>query len=88
MTSKFTINNIKIIGVSSYNLPYNEDCTICRNNLNINSIYNQDKGIDSKIAIGICGHSYHEECINGWINVNTTCPICVNQWKTNKVIKN
>ena len=34
MTSKFTINNIKIIGVSSYNLPYNEDCTICRNNLN------------------------------------------------------
>ena len=85
MTSKFIINDIKIIGISLYNLPFNNECPICRNNLNNTSIYNQDKGIDSKILIGMCGHSYHEECISGWLNArNTHCPLCSKQWQCNQ----
>ena len=74
--SKFIINDIKLINSWAYNLSTNVDCTICRCNLNINSIYNLEKGLDSKIKKGICGHTFHEECIDMWIKNNKYCPIC------------
>jgi hypothetical protein len=87
MSSHFKINNFSILGVSSYILPFNNDCTICCSNLNTNSTYNKDKGIDSKIVIGSCGHSYHEECIESWLNTrNTHCPLCSKNWQTFKKI--
>ena len=79
--SKFTIKNVNILGTYSYNLPNNTDCTICRCSLNEQSLHNQEKGIDSKVVIGICGHSFHIECITPWISArNKNCPICAQLW--------
>jgi len=82
MANKFVINDIKILSSWNYNLPSNKDCTICRNNLNEPSLYNTDKGIDSKILKGICTHTFHEECINPWVHKHKTCPICFSIWST------
>ena len=83
MTNKFIIKEIKMVSFFEYNLPSNKDCTICRNNLNIQSIYNQDKGIDSVVHKGKCGHSFHQECITKWIIINRICPICSDKWCCN-----
>jgi RING-box protein 1 len=82
MSNKFIINNIKVISCWGYNLPSNTDCTICRNNLNESSLYNHDKGIDSQIQKGSCGHSFHSECINPWVIKHKTCPICFSDWSS------
>lgn len=80
MSNKFIINNINILSSWGYNLSSNTDCTICRESLNTNSLYNQDKGIDSEVVEGSCGHSFHYECIDPWVKTNKTCPICFVQW--------
>ena len=75
MESKFKINSINLLTNWSYDLPTNTDCTICRCNLNSPSIYNI-KQTDSIITIGMCSHSFHNECITPWLNKNKHCPIC------------
>jgi hypothetical protein len=80
MSTKFQVNSIKIFSSWGYNLPSNIDCTICRCNLNCASIYNQDKGTDSFVVEGTCGHSFHYECIKPWVDKNKHCPICSTNW--------
>lgn len=80
MKSKFVINNVTMINTWCYNLKFNSECTICRCNLNSNSIYTEESGCDSVVVIGTCGHSYHYECINSWIKLNKNCPICLSKW--------
>ena len=76
--SKFKINSVKLISSWSYNLSTNVDCTICRYSLNSPSIYNLEKGLDSSIIKGLCGHAFHKECINTWTKDNKYCPLCFN----------
>ena len=78
--SKFTINYIRLVNMGLYDKSKNEDCTICRCNLNDNSLYNKEKGLESEIIIGKCGHGYHKECITPWINKHPNCPICSQKW--------
>lgn len=85
--SKFIIKDIKIVSSWGYNLSSNTDCTICRCSLNTNSIYYQDKGIESTIVDGVCGHTFHNECISPWVNKNKHCPICSSTWIFNKNVK-
>jgi len=73
----FKINNINLITSSRYISPLNSDCTICRYNINNDSIYAKEKGIRSKINTGKCGHIFHEECILQWLQNNNKCPICM-----------
>jgi len=80
MESKFTVKEIKIISSWGFNLQFNTDCTICRCSLNTNSLYHQDKGIDSYVVDGTCGHSFHYECIKPWAEKNKHCPICSTTW--------
>jgi RING-box protein 1 len=80
MSTKFVVNDIKILSSWGFNLPSNTDCTICRCNLNTNSLYHQDKAIDSFVVEGGCGHSFHYECIKPWVDKNNHCPICSAQW--------
>jgi hypothetical protein len=80
MSTKFVVNEIKIMSSWGYNLPSNTDCTICRCSLNTNSLYHQDKGMDSYVVDGTCGHSFHYECIKPWVDKNKHCPICSAQW--------
>lgn len=82
MESKFKIVSMKLVNTSLYNLDKNTDCTICRCNLNENSIHSK-KAYDSLIITGMCGHSFHAECINPWIHNQPNCPICSSKW-TNK----
>jgi hypothetical protein len=79
--TKFKIKSIKLISSSCYNLDKNNDCTICRCNLNFNSLHS-NKNEESKIITGVCGHSFHYECICPWIKNQPICPICSNQWLT------
>lgn len=48
------------------------DCTICLDDL---------KSMKCKALI--CGHCFHENCINPWLKNNKICPIC----KTSLIIK-
>jgi hypothetical protein len=81
--SKFEISNIKILSAWCYDLKSNQDCTICRCNLNCSSIYANEKGIDSVIVSGVCSHTFHNECISSWIQINNVCPICFVKWTPN-----
>ena len=59
-----------IIKIKKYKL--NEDleesdnCSICLENYNKDNIINVLK----------CGHKYHKDCIDDWINDNNKCPLC------------
>lgn len=74
----FKINKSCIITSWSYIMDKNTECTICRKSLNSNSIYADEKGFNSILSKGLCGHMYHKECIDIWLNTNTKCPICSN----------
>ena len=80
MANKFTINEIKILSSSGFNLKTNTDCTICRENLNLPSLYAQR--LESSIKTGTCGHCFHYECIEQWTvkHKNKKCPICFADW--------
>ena len=45
----------------------NMECVICLSNLN------------SGCKLLSCGHSFHKECINRWLNLKTSCPVCRKQ---------
>jgi len=77
----FVIKEINMFSGWVYNLPKNNECTICRCNLNTTSLYNQEKGIESYIVSGICLHSFHQECIKPWVDKNKYCPICSAHWQ-------
>jgi hypothetical protein len=81
MTSPFDIKSINLFSSWVYNLPKNTDCTICRCNLNVSSLYNQEKGIESIVVTGICDHSFHYDCIKPWVDQNNHCPICSVKWQ-------
>lgn len=82
MSNKFVINDIKLLSCWEYNLPSNTDCTICRYSLNTQSLYNQNKDVESIIQRGACGHSFHSECIQPWIIKHKSCPICFSYWSS------
>ncbi|CAH8328932.1 unnamed protein product [Eruca vesicaria subsp. sativa] len=44
----------------------NESCVICR----------LDYENDDDLILLPCKHSYHSECINNWLKINKTCPVC------------
>ena len=77
---RFKVNYIHILTQHEHKLETNKDCSICRQNLNTNSLYNQEKGIDSYVVQGTCSHSFHNECIKPWIAVNNHCPLCSKKW--------
>jgi hypothetical protein len=85
MSREIQVNYIYMVTSWGYKLPSNTDCTICRYSLNTHSLYNQDKGIDSIISEGACGHSFHFECIKSWVDKNKHCPICSAPWIFSKL---
>ena len=76
MDSKFKIISMKLVNSSFYDLDKNTDCTICRCNLNENSLYTSNKTTESIIFTGECGHTFHHECIIPWLKNQPNCPIC------------
>lgn len=84
MDTKFKIKSIKMLNSWCYNLTKNNDCTICRTNLNNDSIYCIEKGKESILVTGLCGHAFHFECIHPWVTSHPNCPICSEKWEYQK----
>ena len=82
--SRFEIKSIEVLTSWRHNLPLNTDCTICRHNLNEDSVEYQNKGLVSYVVVGECGHSFHRECLTGWIKDNPRCPIFRVKWSYQK----
>lgn len=77
MPFNYSIKKITMMNGWSH-ISKNVDCTICRKNLNCDSIYAQKN--TSIIVNGKCGHSYHKECIEPWLAKQPYCPICLQKW--------
>tara|TARA_Y100000590_G_scaffold80784_2_gene89713 strand:+ start:850 stop:1089 length:240 start_codon:yes stop_codon:yes gene_type:complete len=59
----------------------NNDCTICRQSLEEDSIYaKEDNLISELITSQYCGHTFHKECIEPWLQKYNKCPICAEKW--------
>lgn len=78
------INHLDLVGVPKVegekSLP---TCVICRNAYICidHSIYNC---IDSELChyqTGVCGHSFHNCCINRWLMTREVCPLCTTPWE-------
>lgn len=80
-----TIKKLTIYGCWNYNTE-NNDCGICRQNLQIPSQNSKwENKINGSVTIGLCKHGFHEGCINRWIESdNISCPICRTVWKPSK----
>lgn len=83
MTSKFKVESVNILSSWEYILKFNTECSICRNKLNENSIYNDNKE-EGIVLTGKCCHTFHKECINEWNKNNRKCPICIQPFIINK----
>ena len=60
----------------------NNDCTICRQSLEDDSIYAKEENyISTLVTNSICGHTFHEECIKPWLQKYNKCPICAVKWE-------
>lgn len=43
--------------------------------------------LDKNLVVGRCGHVYHEQCINQWIEVKKICPHCNGKLKKKSLVK-
>ena len=77
---KFEIIKSDLICSWKYKISCKSDCAICYNSLSCSSVPDFQKGNDSSIRIGNCGHSFHFGCISPWVRSNPRCPLCSQPW--------
>ena len=61
------IENTEIINSDSLDLSTIDNCSICQNTIEPNTILRK---------INNCSHYFHINCIDNWLKDHTTCPIC------------
>ena len=66
-SEKFKLQNIKYTPLDHENII--KDCSIC--SLELCSLELKDEIVKTD-----CGHYYHKLCINTWLNIRNSCPIC------------
>lgn len=88
--SKFIIKEVYMVGKLSEKLSSETHCSICRNHLEDNSIYDNDckntycNKSENSIEKGKCNHIFHTECIRRWLTTNIRCPNCFTKWESFK----
>ena len=89
MSNKFEVLSAKLIGAWSYKLQ-NTDCAICYASISSSSVPDLQRGKESYVVVGKCGHSFHSGCLGPWLKSNPRCPLCSCHWedKTPPVLNN
>ena len=69
-----------------WKLPYGNSCAICRNSVMELSAKTNDRTVCAPV-VGVCGHTFHKDCITSWINTrnNNKCPVCKQNWQIKKI---
>ena len=80
MSKKFEVLSAKLICTWNYKLQ-NTDCAICYASISSSSVPDLQKGKESTIVVGKCGHSFHNGCLGPWLKSNPRCPLCSCQWE-------
>lgn len=67
-----------------------KECIICKRSLyepSYDQITDNSKLLNEQdIIIGKCGHCYHHDCMQKWLNSgNKTCPIDKVEWQTHRI---
>ena len=81
--NRFNVSRIKLRGEWAFNV-VNDTCAICRNNIMDKSIHCTVGSNDPNTCLpvmGKCGHCYHSDCINFWLNTRNVCPLCNQKWE-------
>ena len=90
-----TLKKLNVIFEVSFAGSGMQQCAICRSGLMEPSIEYQSKHqpslnghhSDSSDASGImvakggCGHGFHLDCIQRWLNTRSSCPLCSHEWE-------
>ena len=75
MSKKFEVLSAKLISSWNYKLQ-NSDCAICYASISSSSVHDLQRGKESSIVVGKCGHSFHNGCLGPWLKSNPRCPLC------------
>lgn len=54
--------------MTNVSIDIEETCPICL-----------DDTYTNWVSLKVCGHNFHQECIDLWLEKHTTCPICVRE---------
>lgn len=78
------------IEITSYkNDSFIKECVICKKSLFEPSyeMISDNKKIlnNTEIIIGKCGHIYHSDCLNRWLQTCNVCPIDKVKWCTHRI---
>lgn len=60
-------NGTTLFPITEEDIRDGKECYICQQNAKHNEIWR---------VIRLCGHCFHQQCIDKWICRNSTCPVC------------
>lgn len=91
-SEKLTMKITKMNIVANWDISDGTDtfCKLCRLPLIAPSLQelSGEKNMLGKLVVGACGHIFHQECMNDFINTGCVlCPIDKNTWELSKTIK-
>ena len=67
-----------------WKLPYGTNCAICRKSIMELSAEAKERTVCAPVQ-GICGHTFHKDCITSWLKNNRKCPICKRTWQVKQL---
>merc|ERR1711935_847199 len=82
--SNVALKLTKVSGVAMWKQEIPDNCAICSQSLQEPSL-EFTCGTETKagvmVAHGYCGHVFHQDCIEEWVNSHTACPQCNIKWE-------
>ncbi|KAF3322969.1 E3 ubiquitin-protein ligase RING1-like protein [Carex littledalei] len=68
--SKVSIQSLKIIKSREDHEKSEEECSIC-----LEKLFDKENK-DAVVKETSCGHKYHGKCIDKWLDIHGSCPLC------------